>query len=210
MRSLAEKLSSSGFAVLRFDFSGNGGSEGAIEETTYTTMLGEVESAVDFLQLKGYTEIGIAGHSLGAMIALLSASSDKRIGAVAFIAGSSLAARVREVFPHDAIEKAEKEGSAEAQVYGRNVLLTRDFLLDIDRYNVGHSAATLNRPLLVVHGTEDDVIEPHHGRKIFLWAEGQKKLELIKGADHMFRDDRHLETLLSAVSGWFLDHIRDR
>ncbi len=200
VETLSERLCKSGFAVLCFDFSGNGESEGEVEKATYSKMLDEASSAVSFLREQGYSKIGIAGHSLGAMISLLCASYDKRIDAVAFISGSSQAARVREVFPHDIVNKAEREGSAVARVYGRDIRLTREFLDDIDHYNVGHSIATLGRPILIAHGKDDVIIEPHHARKLYLWASEPKELRLIEG-DHQFRNS--MKQLAEEVDSFF-------
>jgi putative redox protein len=203
MRSLADCLSAGGFTVLRFDFGGNGESGGKLEDATYTKMLGEVNSAVSHMHNLGLKKIGVAGHSMGAMLSLLAAHEDKRIQAVGFISGSSQAARVREVFPGEAIEKAEREGSAEAFVYGRMITINREFLLDVEKFNVGHAAAVLKKPLLVIHGTADEVIPPFHARQIYAWASGPKTLDMMEGVDHLYRKDEDLAKLRQAVCSWF-------
>ncbi len=203
MRALAGCLCAGGFTVLRFDFSGNGESGGRIEDATYSKMLDEAGSAVSLLEERGIRRIGIAGHSMGAMLALLAASADERVRAVGFISGSSQAARVREVFPQDVVERAEREGSAEAFVYGRSILLKREFLLDVERYNVGHAVATIGRPLLVVHGGRDEIIPPYHARQMYFWAREPKALVSMDDADHLFRSETHLRELQSHVLSWF-------
>jgi putative redox protein len=207
MRGLAESLAGSGFSVLRFDFSGNGESGGKIEDATYTRMMGEVREAVSLLRRRGMKKIGVAGHSMGAMLSLISAHEDRRIAAVGFVSGSSQAARVREVFPKEAVEKAEKEGVAHAFVYGREIRLKREFLLDVERYNVGHYAATLGRPILILHGTHDEIIPPFHARQLYAWASEPKTLEMLEGADHLFRNDGHFGKLKRIVCDWFSSHL---
>ncbi|MCI0532496.1 MAG: alpha/beta hydrolase, partial [candidate division Zixibacteria bacterium] len=189
MRTLATDLASRGFSVLRFDFSGNGESQGNIEEATYTRMLGEVRDAVSLLNSHGVKKVGVAGHSMGAMLAILSAQADPRISAVAFIAGSSQASRVREVFPKEAIEKAERDGIAESEAYGKKITLRKEFLLDVEKYNVGHAAATLNRPILIIHGKDDETIPFYHARQLFGWCSGPKTLELMENTDHLFKKE---------------------
>lgn len=167
-------------------------------------MIGQVMDAVSFMEKQGGVEwIGVAGHSMGAMIGLLAAHEDPRIRGVAFIAGSSQAARVRDIFPIEVLEQAEKEGESQASVYGRDIKLRREFLLDTERYNVGHAMAMLNRPILIVHGSRDEIIAPHHARQLFNWASGPKSLEMIEGADHLFRNDPHLALMRTVVSSWF-------
>ncbi len=203
LRNLSQSLSAAGISVLRFDFSGNGESTGKIEESDYTKMIGDVKEAVSLLRERGIRKVGVAGHSMGAMLSALSAHEDRRIAAVGFIAGSSQAARVREIFPDDILEKVEAEGKAEASVYGRTITLKREFLHDVEKYNIGLSIATLGRPLLVVHGTRDETIPVFHARQIYAWASEPKRLELIEGADHMFKKEEHLKALKDKVTGWF-------
>ncbi len=203
LRSLAQSLGSAGFTVLRFDFAGNGESEGRIEESDYTKMIGDVHEAVSFLEARGIKRIGVAGHSMGAMLAALSASEDSRVRAVGFIAGSSQAARVRELFPTDVLERAEREGSAEAEVYGRKLTIRRELLHDLEKYNVGHAIATLGRPLLIIHGSADETIPPFHARQMYAWASEPKTLRMIDGADHLFKNGDTLSVLCQAVTAWF-------
>jgi putative redox protein len=203
MRALASSLSSRGFSVLRLDFSGNGESGGRIEDATYTKMLADVHAGVTFLLSQGVKKAAVAGHSMGAMLSLLSAQKDSRIKAVGFIAGSSQAARVREVFPPEAIARAEKEGEADSEAYGRKMKLRKEFLLDVERYNVGHAAATLECPILIVHGTEDETIPFYHARQLHAWCQGKKALEWVEGADHLFKKEGSLERLAELAGAWF-------
>jgi esterase/lipase len=208
LRNLSRSLSGHGITVLRFDFSGNGESGGKLEESTYTKMIGDVGEAVSLLLDRGARKVGVGGHSMGAMISALSAHEDRRIAAVGFIAGSSQAARVREIFPAEVLEKVERDGASEAFVYGRNIILRKEFLLDVERYNIGHAVATLGRPLLVVHGTADETIPVYHARQVYAWASEPKRLELIRDADHMFRKDEHLRLMTDTVSSWFAQALR--
>lgn len=205
MRAISGSLLGKGIASLRFDFYGNGESGGVVEDSTYTKMLGQIKDAVSLVQGRGMGRIGVCGHSMGAMLGLLAADQDKRIDAVAFLAGSSQAARVREVFPIEVVELAELEGHSHASVYGRDIKLKREFLLDIERFNVGHAAAMLKRPFLIVHGGHDEVIPFYHARQMHNWAHEPKSLVVIPEADHLFKREGHLAELREVVARWFAD-----
>ncbi len=207
LRGLAQSLSDGGFTVLRFDFSGNGESGGKIEESDYTKMIGDVREAVTFLASRGVGKIGVGGHSMGAMLSVLAAHDDPRIRAVCFVAGSSQAARVRELFPKDVLEKAEREGSAQTEVYGRTLTIRRELLHDLERYNVGHAVATLGRPILILHGTADETIPPFHARQMYAWASEPKTLEMIEGADHLFRNGDTLAVMCGKAAAWFASNL---
>src|SRR5271157_5315456 len=64
MRNLSEALTNRGFMVLRYDVSGNGESEGKLEDATYTKMIGETKAAAALLHKKGVNRIGVGGHSM--------------------------------------------------------------------------------------------------------------------------------------------------
>ena len=207
LRTLSEAIIAKGIAVLRFDFGGNGESEGKLEDETYTRMIGEVGSAIDFMTSRGYTQLSLAGHSMGAMMSVLSAyelkeTKAKSIISVVFIAGSSQAARVRDVFPAEIIRKAETEGSAQAFVYGREIILKKEFLMNVEQYNLGLAVAMLKRPILIVHGDEDELIPVFHARQLYNWAGKPKELKIIHGADHLFRDSKLLEKMTMEVAEW--------
>lgn len=207
IRNVSESLVEKGFTTLRFDFSGNGESEGKIEDSFYTKMIDEVKKAVDFFQKKGFKKISVGGHSLGAMVSLLAASEDSRISSVIFIAGSSEAARVRQVFSDDVLEKVEKEGIATGHAYGRDIPIKREFLRDIEKYNVGYAAATLNRPILIIHPIQDEIINFYHARQLFEWVKSKKTLVALENCDHLFKKPLAIEKLREEVSKWALKNI---
>jgi len=207
IRNLSQSLEGKGLASMRFDFAGNGQSPGKLQEQTYTRMLIQVRAVVDHLQSRGFKRIGIAGHSLGAMLSLLYAGSDERIKSVAFISGSSEASRVRAVFPPEVVREAEEKGDSLATIYGKELRLTRDFILDTERYNVGLAVSSLKRPILIIHGSSDEVIPFYHARQLFAWAQEPKQIIPFKGADHQFRNREDLEKLAQTVTCWFEDKL---
>ena len=87
LRRICSDLCDAGFMALRFDFSGNGQSQGQFEQSTWSKQILEMESAVALMQEKGARWIGLAGHSLGAAIALLVARRMKVVSALCRVAG---------------------------------------------------------------------------------------------------------------------------
>ncbi|MBI5223939.1 alpha/beta fold hydrolase [Candidatus Micrarchaeota archaeon] len=199
IRNVSEALNEKGITTLRFDFSGNGESEGKIEDAFYTKMISEVKSAVTILKNRGYEQIGVGGHSLGAMIALLASSEDERVSSVLFIAGSSEAGRVREVFPKEIIEKAEKEGVAIGHAYDRDIPIKREFLRDLETYDVKKAVSNLKRPITIIHPIQDEIIPVFHARQLYDEASEPKKLHLIDGCDHLFKMPGAIEKLREIV-----------
>jgi len=203
MRALSEALNGMGISTIRFDFGGNGQSPGRLEDQTYTKMLGDVGAMARWARDLGFKSVGVAGHSLGAMLSLLYAHTDPSIKSVAFISGSSEASRVRAVFPPQAVSQAEREGRAETMIYNRGISITRDFILDTERYNVGHAAAILDRPFLIIHGTDDEVIPLYHARQLHAWAGKRKRFIPFEGADHQYKSPGSLDRLKEEIALWF-------
>ncbi|MBI5228726.1 prolyl oligopeptidase family serine peptidase [Candidatus Micrarchaeota archaeon] len=61
----------------------------------------------------------------------------------------------------------------------------------------------MNCPLLIIHGTNDELIPIEHARKLFEVANEPKELVEIKGADHNFSDEMHEKERQSRIIKWF-------
>jgi uncharacterized protein len=69
-RRLAASLSRAGYPSLRFDYLGTGDSDGAVEETTFSSMVGSVQTAArELLDLSGARKLWLVGLRLGAAAA---------------------------------------------------------------------------------------------------------------------------------------------
>jgi len=93
LRDLSLALVEEGFKVLRFDFSGNGQSEGNFSESLYSKQVDDIKTATSFMSARGVSWIGLAGHSMGAMVALLAASKMDNIKAICTLAAKASACK---------------------------------------------------------------------------------------------------------------------
>ncbi len=144
-----------GFSVFAYDYRGYGGTEGLpSEETSYT----DIEAAYRYMtsDLKIPSgKIVLLGRSIGGGPAFELASK-KRIAGL--IAESTFTTALR--------------------------VVTRLTLFPFDRYRNIKKLKHIKVPLLVIHGTEDRVISPSHGREIFEKAEEPKMYFSVEGAGH--------------------------
>ncbi len=84
---MGQLFSDSGIALLRFDFSGCGQSDGRIEESTLSGRVADLEAVLDFMEDRGWHHpFGLMGSSFGGYAAILAAAQDKRVGALATLA----------------------------------------------------------------------------------------------------------------------------
>ena len=205
-----EALYHAGIATLRFDFSGNGQSQGNFAETTYSKHVKEMQLAIQQLKHYGVENIGLAGHSMGAAISLLTASRTPEVGAVCTLAGRFSELDVSGLLGETKVEELRQTGQIHFSSRGRNLMLGNDFFDDVKEYNLADTVSHLNIPLLAIHGEEDDIIsvsEVYQSRQL---KPENTTIEVLKGADHMFSQEAHRTHIAQLLTGWFGQHLKAR
>jgi putative redox protein len=203
LRRICSALDQAGFMALRFDFSGNGQSQGRFERSTWSKQMLEMEAAIALMAEKGAPWIGLAGHSLGAAIALLTARRVKTVSAVCRVAG-----RVSATHPMHFLTPSQQRTLVQTGQVGfssrqRRLTLSRDFFDDANRHDLMDATRSLTVPMLVVHGDRDETIpvaEAHLAR-----AANPRMVELaiVAGGDHMLARPDHQQQVARMVSDWF-------
>ena len=192
-----------GFMALRFDFSGNGQSQGSFEQSTWSKQVLEMEVAIALAQEKGASWIGLAGHSLGAAIALLVAQRQAAVSAVCRVAGRVSATRPMHFLTSSQQERLDQTGQVAFVSRGRQLSLNRDFFDDADRHDLLAATRTLERPMLVVHGDRDEVIPVSEAELAKATNPDQVELLIVPGGDHMLARAEHQQQVARAVTEWF-------
>ncbi len=175
--SMGEELGQRGFNVLLFDFSGIGESKGLFEHTTLSDQIDDLKCAVDWCVAAGLGPVFTTGRSFGGTTAICHASNDLRVEGVCTWAAP---ARLKVLFNNYAekLVDAEKEGS---------IYKSKTFFDDRDCFDVPAMASHIApRPLLIIHGEKDEVVDPVDARLIYESSGQPKELVYIPGADHRF------------------------
>ena len=202
LRQLGQDLARAGVAALRYDFSGNGKSEGLFADTTYTKHVGEVGAAAAFLNRRGIDQFALAGHSMGATISLLAAGQIKNATALCTLAGRLSRPDFAHFLSSSQRQILESTGQVEFESRGRLLTLNKDFFLDAARYDLAQTVAQLTLPLLVVHGDQDEVIPVTEARSLEAMDLPQVDVAVIQGADHMFSNQAHRRQVSDMVTRW--------
>lgn len=205
-RQLATGIEDGGFAVLRFDFTGLGTSEGDFAETTVTTNVTDIEAAARYMTRRGFGPCALVGHSLGGAATLLAAGNVPDVRAVAVVAAPSSPNHVRHLFQEDDIEAALATGRATVKIAGRAFSISAQFFHDLKEHSTPERIGALGRPLLVVHGTGDRIVGIEEGEKIFQAARQPRWFAAIPDADHLFTHPGHPEQAAAAIVT-FLDTV---
>lgn len=205
-RHLATGIEDGGYAVLRFDFTGLGESEGEFAATTVTTNVSDVEAAARYMAARGYGACAMVGHSLGGAATLLAAGNVPEARAVVAVAAPFTPEHVRHLFAERDVEQALAAGRATVKIAGRAFQISADFFRDLERHGSPERIADLDRPLLVVHGTADTIVGIDEGERIFDAARQPRWFAAIPGADHLFVQERHAQQAARAIVN-FLDTV---
>jgi putative redox protein len=203
LRDLSLALVEEAFKVLRFDFSGNGQSEGNFSESIYSKQVGDIKTAASFMSAQGVSWIGVAGHSMGAMVALLAASEMDSIKAICTLAAKASALQSFHFLSEDQIQALRRTGRVNFISRGRTLEFTEAFFADAAKYDLSSIMTSLPQPLMVVHGDMDEIIPVENAYRLLQYKKVNTELVIIPGADHMFSQDEHRQEVAQRVAQWF-------
>jgi alpha/beta superfamily hydrolase len=170
---IAEGLTRRGIAVLRFDFTGIGSSEGEFANTNFSSNVDDLVAAADYLRQNHGPPTLLIGHSLGGAAVLAAASRVPDATAVATIGAPANAAHVIHNFAANLSEIAEK-GTAEVTLAGREFTITRQFLDDLAEQNILSGLGDMKKALLVCHAPRDEYVGIENASAIFAAARHPK------------------------------------
>jgi uncharacterized protein len=196
---LARNLAEAGAAVLRFDFTGLGESEGDFRESTISTDVADVRAAARWLASQGLGSCVLVGHSLGGAASLLAAREMPEAAAVVVIATPSSTTHLKRLFPEG---DRQTRDFFEVDIAGRKFKLSPRFVEELEKHSLRDTAAELGRPFLVLHGTEDRVVKIEQGEMLFAAARQPKSFIALQGADHLITQPAHLESAGQLLSTW--------
>lgn len=183
---IALRLYDEGYACLRFNFRGCGKrpekSEGEFWDVNLTGRIKDYASALQFLQDTGKVDmgrLGVIGSSFGGMVAV--AAQDKRIKAMVTL-------------------------STPIKMLRSGRRLKKSFYEDLQKHDL-LKAVRNAPPILILHGSTDEIVPLEHSQKLYEAAAEPKRLEIIEGADHAFSQSEHLNKVIDLSLGWFKKYL---
>lgn len=201
VRAIARGLTNYGFAVMRFDFTGLGESEGEFANTNFTHNIDDLEIVAEYLAENFQAPKLIIGHSLGGAAALVAAAKIDSVEAVVALAAPAEPAHVTHLFA-DKIEDMERNGHAEVNIGGRPFVLKKQFLDDLESQNNQKIIKELRKPLLIMHSPQDKIVGIHNAAKIYERAHHPKSFISLDGADHLLSDRSDSAYVADIIGIW--------
>jgi putative redox protein len=206
-RRIAARLSSMGIAVLRFDFTGLGHSEGEFENTSFTSNVDDLMAAYQALGARGMSPSLIIGHSLGGAAVLKAAPMMDSIKAVVTIGAPFDPEHVTHNFAN-AIPQILDQGVAEVSLGGRPFRIGKNFVEDVSKANLKASIAKLGASLLVLHAPRDATVGVENASDIFLAAKHPKSFVTLDDADHLISRPEDAEYAADVIAAWSKRYLK--
>lgn len=205
-RRLASSLASEQIAVLSFDFTGLGHSEGEFANTNFHSNVQDLKLAAKFLSEHYQPPQILIGHSLGGAAVLLAGSHIDSLRAVVTIAAPSEPSHVQNLL-QGSIQELNEKGFADVEIAGRTFSIKSQFLEDLSSTNLQHATGNLNAALLVLHSPVDQIVSVDNAAEIFHRAKHPKSFVSLDDADHLLRNPKHSEYAASVISGWLAKYL---
>ena len=198
---IAAALAEQGVAVLRFDFTGLGHSDGEFANTDFTSNVDDLVAAADFLANDYAAPQLLIGHSLGGAAVIAAAHRIPAAQAVATIGAPADPEHVSRLFAHKSDEIAE-HGTAEVEIAGRRFTISRRFLDDIAAQTLHDDLAQLRKALLVFHAPRDSVVGIDNASTIFTAAKHPKSFISLDDADHLLARKSDAVYVARTLAAW--------
>jgi putative redox protein len=203
---ISEALTEMGVAVLRFDFTGLGDSEGNFSETTLTSNAEDLVSAATFLEENYLAPKVLIGHSLGGAAVLQAAADIESCRAVVTVAAPSEPSHVVKLLNRDAVKR---NGGFEITLAGRTYSLKKKFIEDLEQAGMQGKIRDLGRALLVLHSPFDNTVGIENAARIFQTARHPKSFVSLDRADHLLLDTRDSLYVGQLIAVWAQHYLDD-
>ena len=200
-RRIAARLASMGIAVLRFDFTGLGHSEGEFENTNFTTNVQDLVAACAELTGRGMPPSLLIGHSLGGAAVLKAAGQMDTVKAVVTLNAPFDPEHVTQNFA-DSLPDIIRDGVAEVSLGGRPFRISSAFLDDVAKGQLTPAIRDLDAALLVLHGPRDATVSISNASEIFLAAKHPKSFVTLDDADHLLTRAEDAEYAADVIATW--------
>jgi uncharacterized OsmC-like protein/alpha/beta superfamily hydrolase len=202
------ELATQGIAVLRFDFTGLGESEGDFSETNFSTNVEDLISAADFLRDNYEAPKLLIGHSLGGAAILQAAGSIPSTQAVVTIAAPADLTNVVRFLEQNSKDSLQSLGETTINFSGKDFKIKKQFLEDLQQNNMDMVIRNLRKPILLFHSPVDRVVPIDNAARIFMAARHSKSFISLDKADHLLsnrEDSLYVGSVLAAWSKKYLE-----
>jgi len=208
-RTLTGLLNEQGLATFRFDFFGQGESDGPFEEITTPLAVHQTQAALDLVTARGYDRIGLVGSSFGGLVAILTTAQRHDIACLALKCPVvDFAEELRLTFGAEELAQWHATDTILNIMGGPDrVRLRYDFYEDCLRQIAYGPAERITVPTLIVQGERDECVPLHQSQRLHDALKGPKRLDFLPGADHQFTRGEDFRQMTTSIANWLITHL---
>lgn len=199
--SISQTLCQMGVAVLSFDFTGLGGSEGQFEEEKFSSNVSDLLRASDYLAKNHQVPQLLIGHSLGGAAVIFAAAQLEAVKAVVTIGSPSQPNHVKRLLSED-LENIQNSGKARVNIGGRPFLISEEFIQDLESQDLLKLLSEMRKAFLFLHSPQDLVVEISNAADLYSAAFHPKSFISLDGADHLLTDEHDSWYVGEIISTW--------
>jgi len=207
IKNISRALTQRGIAVMRFDFTGLGESEGDFADTNFSSNVQDLICAANKLAEDYEAPKLLIGHSLGGAAVIFAGKQIASIQAIATVGAPSSPDHVQHIF-QSSIEEIKKNDVAEVNIGGQSFSIKKQFIDDLTSKNMAATLKELRMPLLVMHSPQDTTVGIENAGEIYQAAMHPKSFISLDGADHLLSnkdDSRYVGNVIAEWASRYLD-----
>jgi len=202
--SMSLALSELGFNVFRFDFSGQGESEGESSIITYSNGMDDLLCAIDLMEKRGAEKFILIGSSMGSAVSMLtSAQKGDKVATMALMASVTKTGMIWEAMSDEERQQWKDEGYF--VFHGNKVAI--DLIEDGRTVDLAACLKNFKGPVLFVHGENDELIPFDQLSSFTKLHPGKTDLHKIVGADHRLSEEKHRQEAVNTIKNWLIENL---
>lgn len=206
VRNISRGLNLEGIAVLRFDFTGLGESEGDFEDTNFTSNVLDLVAACEYLEQNYQAPSIMVGHSLGGAAVVCAGAILDSIQAIVTIGAPFHPKHVSHLIDTK-IEEIEARGAAKVMISGRPFTVKKQFLEDIRAQSLEEKLRSMRKAILIMHSPQDEIVAIENAAKMYTAAFHPKSFISLDGADHLLSNKADSQYAGIMVGNWVRRYI---
>lgn len=211
VRHISRALTDKGIAVVRFDFTGLGKSEGDFADTNFSNNVCDLVDVCNYLEEHYRAPALLVGHSLGGAAVLMAAFQLPEVKGVVTVGSPSDPSHLKKLLNYDP-EKFESSDEFEAHIGGRPFTIQKQFIHDLEENQLADNINKLGKALLVMHSPQDSIVEISNAADLYHHARHPKSFVSLDGADHLLsrkEDALYVAEVIGSWAGRYIDLTKE-
>ncbi|WP_298530776.1 bifunctional alpha/beta hydrolase/OsmC family protein [uncultured Algibacter sp.] len=201
VKHISRSLTTYGFGVVRFDFTGLGKSEGEFSESYFSANVKDLLAVSDYLKEYYQAPTLLVGHSLGGAAVIVAASKLENVKAVATVGAPATVSHVTHLFSHG-IDEVKEKGEVEVSIGGRPFKINEEFVEDFGKTDLPEITKNLRKPLLIMHAPFDRIVGIENAHKLYHDAHHPKSFVSLDNADHLLTNPKDSIYVGNMIGAW--------